>query len=76
MTPIEEFVIKARDKLKVVVKDFDYKPAESKDRDKLRHDLKSKSDHMNVNLFYKYLRQPSNKPVKKLLVIYISLICI
>jgi len=32
----------------VVVKDFDYKPAESKDRDKLRHDLKSKSDHMNV----------------------------
>lgn len=49
LTPIEEFVIKARDKLRVTIKDFDYKPAESKDRDKLRHDLKSKSDHMNVN---------------------------
>lgn len=47
-TPVEEFIIKARDKLRVTVKEFEYKSDESKDRERRRLDLKSKSDHMNV----------------------------
>lgn len=67
-TPLEEFMQKARDKLRVTVREFDYHPTESRDRDKLRHDLKTKSDNMN-----KILKQACEKAFCDLYITYLHL---
>lgn len=45
-TPVEDFVIRARDKLKITIRDFEFKANESRDRVKQRHEIKSKSDNL------------------------------
>ncbi|CAD8169212.1 unnamed protein product [Paramecium octaurelia] len=67
-TPVEEFIQKARDKLRITVKEFEYKSQESKEREKLRLDLKSKSDHMNTTL-----KQACEKAFSDLYITYMHL---
>lgn len=50
--PVDEFINRARDKLRITVREFEYKPSESRDRDKQRIDLKTQSDNLTVNFIY------------------------
>lgn len=49
-SPADEFIVKARDSLKTVVKEFNYKPGECKEREKNRAELKAKCDNLQVTL--------------------------
>ncbi|KAM3137652.1 hypothetical protein pb186bvf_010266 [Paramecium bursaria] len=67
-TPVEEVIINAKEKLRITLKEFEYKPTESRDREKQRHELKSKSDNANA-----ILKQACEKAYSDLYITYLHL---
>lgn len=60
--------MKARDKLKITVKEFEFKANESRERERQRHELRSKSDNLNT-----VLKQACEKAFSDLYVTYLHL---